>query len=145
MHRPRSIVHPARATPRPTRPNRGRPAPLPASRRLRPGFTLTELLVALLLLDVGVLALVASGAAVVRELAAGTSKAIAIEAAQTRLERLAALACPLEATGSAPIAPSAREWWSATTRQAVRELADSAEWLERGTRRALVLRTRVPC
>lgn len=113
------------------------------ARRL--GFTLTELLVALLLIDVGVLALVASGAAVVRELAAGVSHAAAIDAAHGRLERLASLTCPVETSGTATIAPNAREWWRATTRDGVRELADSAEWLERGRVQVLVMHTRLPC
>lgn len=114
-------------------------------RARRFGFTLAELLVALLLIDVGVLALVASGAAVVRELAAASARAVAVDAAQGRLERLASRTCPVDTSGAARIGPAMRDWWRATTRQGVRELADSVEWLERGRLRALVLRTRLPC
>lgn len=112
---------------------------------LRRGFTLTELLVALLLLDIGILALVASGAAVVRELTAGVARTVAVDAARDRLEQLASLACPVDTIGTGAVSPAVREWWSAATHDGVRELADSAEWVERGTRGAVVLRTRVPC
>lgn len=143
----RAAVQPFTTSPSPDR--RAREESTPRARSPRPtvrrGFTLTELLVALLLLDIGVLALVASGAAVVRELTAGVARTVAVDAARDRLEQLASLACPVDTSGAGVVSPAVRESWSAATRDGVRELADSAEWVERGTRGAVVVRTRVPC
>jgi type II secretory pathway pseudopilin PulG len=64
-----------------------------AAHRVRPGFTLVELLVALVLLDIGLLALVALGTTITREADGGWAALTAITAAQNRLERLASVPC----------------------------------------------------
>lgn len=63
----------------------------------RPGFSLLELTIGLLLLDVGVLALAATAGGAVRMAAAGGREGGAALVAAARLEALRAASCPPEA------------------------------------------------
>jgi Tfp pilus assembly protein PilV len=125
--------------------NRKPPWSRPAT-RVRPGFTLVELLVALLLVDVGLLALVATSAAVTRELDASGRRNLALESAVTRLERLSSMPCRSDDRGDEVIAPGIHEWWSATVDAGgTRRLEDSVTFATRGAVRSIVLRTRARC
>ena len=70
------------------------------------GFTVIEVLVAVLVISVGLLALAGSSSIVARMLARGRQETLAVEAAERRLEELrrqahtAAPACPTPASGS---------------------------------------------
>jgi prepilin-type N-terminal cleavage/methylation domain-containing protein len=66
----------------------------------RRGFSLIELLVALVLLDVGLLALVGLGTTITREADGGRAALKAIATAQNRLERLASVGCGAVVHGS---------------------------------------------
>jgi prepilin-type N-terminal cleavage/methylation domain-containing protein len=61
--------------------------------RVRRGFSLIELLVALVLLDIGLLALVGLGTTITREADGGRASLLAVTTAQNRLERLGSVAC----------------------------------------------------
>src|SRR5437773_9043715 len=79
---------------------------------VRGGFTLIELLIALVLLDVGLLALVGIAAAITRDAnsSQGTSKALSV--ASARLERAASLECRGAASGVAAVSPGLTEWFA---------------------------------
>jgi Tfp pilus assembly protein FimT len=68
--------------------------------RLPRGFTLAELLVAVVLFEVGLLALLSTTAAVTRMLARGRHATLAATFATQRLERLRPGACASQAPGS---------------------------------------------
>jgi prepilin-type N-terminal cleavage/methylation domain-containing protein len=111
----------------------------------RRGFTLVELLVAVVLVDVGLLALVTGTAVLVRRQNELRARAAAVRFASNRLQLLAASACA-PASGSAPAAVGVTEWWSAESRaNHTRELRDSVAFTVSGVERSLVLRTRLVC
>jgi Tfp pilus assembly protein PilV len=82
----------------------------------RPGFSLLELTIGLLLLDVGVLALAATAAGAVRMAAAGGREGGAALVAAARLEALRASPCgpeadsPSASAGSDRAGPYLEEW-----------------------------------
>jgi len=114
-------------------------------RSARPGFTLVEVLVALLLLDVGLLALVAGSATLVRQTALLRARAIALQLASDRLETLGAREC-VAASGSVSGPQGFHEDWSSTLIAGhARELTDSVTFHAHGETRSIVLRTRLRC
>lgn len=90
------------------------------------GFTLPEMLVALVILTLGLLGLVAQTATLVRALARVRRAETITTAAAARLEQLRATGCGSRADGNALVGPGAGiarlDWsWSAA--------ADSSHWL----------------
>lgn len=81
------------------------------------GFTVIEVLVAVMVISVGLLALAGSSAAVARMLAGGRQTTLAVEAADRRLEELrrqaraAAPACPVPGSGAATGSDGIDERW----------------------------------
>jgi Tfp pilus assembly protein PilV len=111
----------------------------------RAGFTLVELLVAVLLVDIGLLALVAGSATVVRRHNELRLHALAANAASNRIQRLVAGGCR-QGSGTAVIAPGVVEAWEVTPRgNGTRELRDSVAYTQAGSPRAVVLHMRVAC
>ena len=96
---------------------------------MRDGFTLVETLVALLLFEIGMLAVAATGAIAARDIAVARRTAIARDAARNRVEALRARACaiPTGSAGSATPAPGITEHWrvSVSAAGASREIVDS--------------------
>lgn len=112
----------------------------------RRGFTLVELLVALVLLDLGIVALVAASAAVARVESAARSDAAVLAAASARVERLLATPCRGAAAASSPLAPNLSESWSDTPLpNDTREVGDSLVLTSSRGPRILVLRTAGTC
>lgn len=116
----------------------------PPRPRRRLGFTLVELLVALLLVEVGLLSLTGTTVVLIRERSAVRARAAAIRAASNRLQFLAAGPC--EAASGAAIGPSIiREMWDVRlVPNAIRDLRDSVIY-GADSGHAIVLRTRLPC
>ena len=77
----------------------------------RAGTTVVELLVALVIVTVGLLALAGAAAIVARETAAGRRELALTWAARTRLERLATVPCAL-LTGGTSVAGGITERWT---------------------------------
>ena len=115
-------------------------------RRGRRGFTLVELLVALVLLDIGLLALVGLTASLSRSVDRLRASARAESIATARVERIAATPCTASATGSERPDAAVTEWFSdQPAPNGTRLIVDSvAVTTVRGTRTA-VLRTRARC
>jgi Tfp pilus assembly protein PilV len=111
----------------------------------RRGFTLVELLVAVLLIDVGLLALVAGSAIVVRRQNELRLRSLAASAASNRVQQLVAAGCQ-SSSGMAVFAPGVVERWSVSAAgSAARQVHDSVSYNFGGLSRSVVLRTRIPC
>jgi Tfp pilus assembly protein PilV len=123
---------------------------LPASPLLAPcpgGFTLAEILVALVLLAWGGLAVVAASAAAVRAVSAAEARERAATAARDRVEQLASHDCPSLQGGSVVDSSNGiRERWTGTpARNGVRLIVDTVEQLDRAAGRPLVLHRVLLC
>ena len=106
------------------------------------GFSLLELLVAILLIDVAVLGIVRTHAVVVRSRNAMRARSAATTAASARLEQL--LASPCTAASGSALRPAAVEFWSSQLDGHGREISDSVVFGGAASH-VVVLRTRVPC
>lgn len=113
--------------------------------RPRVGFTLIEVLVAVVLIEIGLLALVATGAALVRQTTTTRARFAAITVAANRLQLLGATPC-VTANGVSVGPPGVVERWSGNVQSnATRELRDSVTFVAMGSTHAIVLRTRLTC
>ncbi|MGQ0714203.1 MAG: type IV pilus modification PilV family protein [Gemmatimonadaceae bacterium] len=79
----------------------------------RSGFTIMELIVAIVILSIGILGLAASSGIVMRMIGGGTHQTVAASVAQTRFETLRALSCGRITSGSASNR-NVQEVWSVT-------------------------------
>jgi Tfp pilus assembly protein PilV len=114
-------------------------------RTARAGFTLLEALIAVVIINVGLLALVASTAILIRQTAEVRARSAAVRAAANRLQRLGAATCA-PTSGNAAGAFGIREIWSIDVQQGgVRELLDSVTYTTPSGERSVVLRTKLPC
>jgi Tfp pilus assembly protein PilV len=118
------------------------PSPVPAPTRRARGFALVELLVAIVLIDVGLLAVVQTTAVVVHRSNEARARAIAGSMAATRLEQL--LATPCTTTSGAFGADAFIETWSSQLTGRTRDVSDSVAFGVPASH-ILVLRTRVLC
>ncbi|MDQ3948883.1 MAG: hypothetical protein M3282_00920 [Gemmatimonadota bacterium] len=117
--------------------------PPPASR----GFTLAEIVVALVLLAWGALALVAASAGAVRAVGAAEAQERATAAARDRVELLAARDCSSLRDGSSiDSAHGVQERWTVTPiRNGARLLTASVEYTDRGAAHGVVLKRLIVC
>jgi type IV pilus modification protein PilV len=81
--------------------------------RSQQGFTLVELLVAVVILSVGLLALASSSAVMMSQLGDSQSKTLAASVAETRFERIRSTACASRTSGSA-VSRGISETWTRT-------------------------------
>lgn len=79
-------------------------------RAARPGFTIVELIVAMLMLTIGLLGLAGVGAVVLKQMRGGTYQTIAASIAQSRFEQLEGDPCASIASGSATIRGMSERW-----------------------------------
>ena len=115
------------------------------SRRPKHGFTLIEVLVAIIFLHVGLLSLVAASAMLVRRTTGTRAEAAALEAATQRLEALAAGPCAAGAGTAAGPFGLREEWSTRIVSPATLSVQDSVVFGALSERRAVVLRTALPC
>ena len=84
-----------------------------ARRGRRAGFTVMELIVAIVILSIGLLGLAATSGIVMRLIGGGTHQTVAANVALARFERMRGLSCGRIAGGSA-ISRNVQEVWSVT-------------------------------
>ena len=112
----------------------------------RRGFTLVELLVALLLLDVGLLALVGFATTLYRDGNDTRASARALAIASSRIERMASLSCDGASAGAATSGTGVSEWFTdSPTPNETRALADSVRIVTSRGVQIASLRTSAPC
>ena len=112
---------------------------------MRRGFTLVETLVALVLVQFGLLAVAAASALAARELAVATRSAHARDVARERIELLRLGACGADAVGSR-VTVALKEYWSVRGTQVHRIIRDSVAYqLPAGREGRLVVEQVVLC
>jgi Tfp pilus assembly protein PilV len=116
--------------------------PRPRRSRHEPGFSLLELLIAILLLDVAILGIVHTHAIVVRSRNEMHARSAATTAAAARLEQM--LASPCTAGSGFSRLPAFAELWSSQLDGHTREISDSVVFGPSASH-VVVLRTRFPC
>ncbi len=79
-------------------------------RHHRTGFTLVELIVAMLMLTIGLLGLAGVGAVVLKQMKGGTYQTIAASIAQSRFEQFEGDPCASIASGSATVRGMTETW-----------------------------------
>jgi len=122
------------------------PAPRGVRLALRRGFSLVELLVALIIVDVGLLALVGTTVVLVRERTELRARSAAIRAASARLEWLGAGPCRPTSGSTAASWQPAEQWSVELTANATRELTDSVTFGVGGDgAHVIVVHSRLPC
>ena len=108
----------------------------------RKGYSLLELLVAIILIDAGLLGIVQTHAVVVRRRNEIHARAVAVGAAVSRLEQL--VAAPCSATSGSATSRGYDETWLVRPGGRAREISDSLSFGAGATHR-LTLRTKLPC
>ena len=116
---------------------------------MRTGFTIVELLFALVILSAGLLALHGSSALTLRMIGGGWTRTLAASVAQQRLERLRASACTGAGSGSGETR-GIRERWTVSPHGAGVGIELTVEYLVRVHRgatseRTATFRALVPC
>lgn len=96
---------------------------------MRRGFTLVEVLVALVIFEFGILAVMASSAIAARQLGAANRRLRAQWLASDRVEMLRATACRAPAVGSARGPNGVREFWRVEAIGARRVITDSVSFV----------------
>lgn len=115
-------------------------------RRKRQGFTLIELVITLMLLDVGLLALVGTSAAIARGARTTRAAVRAWSIASARLERSASMPCQADQSGTAVWVSGVTEWWTATpAANGTRTITDSTTFSTAHGTRSAVLRMGARC
>ena len=129
---------------------RGRAASQPdtASARLRArdGFTIVEIIVAIMVLSVGVLGLAATAAVVQKQMASGERQAAAAAIAQSRFDQLTSINCK-----SANLVGGTQSWrnghvketWTVTAGSNVKLIQETIQMT--GYKNNLVYTTYIPC
>lgn len=106
------------------------------------GFSLLELLVAILLVDVAILGIVHTHAIVVRNRNEMRARSAAVIGAADRIEQI--LASPCTAGSGSSVLPASAEFWSSSLAGQTREISDSVVF-GASAPHMVVLRTRFPC
>ena len=117
----------------------------PPHRRARPGLTVVEVLVALVLVSVGLLAIAGASALALRTATAASFERRAVRHADRRLARLTAAGCTSAGVGSDSAAGLRERWSIADSLGGVAAVETSVEWLAGARRRVLTLRSALVC
>jgi type II secretion system protein I len=113
--------------------------------RSRPGFTLVELMVALMVFVVGVLAVTSSSAVVMTMIGGSQRRTVAAVVAESRFERLRAVSCTAHTDGNT-MTRGVRETWSVVPLTAADDVTVVVTFPSSGGRMTTqTYRTYIPC
>ena len=112
--------------------------------RRRPGFTLVELVVSVVVLAVGLLALTGASAVVARQVGGGAQLTLAATMAQSRFESMRGRDCTTLESGASERGGIA-EQWSVVRSGPVLEVTDTVKLAGRHAHRVHAFRTSIPC
>jgi type II secretory pathway pseudopilin PulG len=117
------------------------------ARRERDGMTIVEVVVAILMLSVGLLALAGLAAGASKAIRGGGTQVVAAAVAQSRFDSLSSVPCATLANGGATSGSSTTrgitERWSVTDGRNIKRLADSID--VPGRTKKLVYLSVIPC
>jgi len=124
---------------------RSRRRPLAGDRR---GFTIVELIVAILILTVGLLGLAGTSAVIMKQMGSGSRTTVAAAVAQARLDSLSGVDCTLLANGATTTGTNntgrgVTESWVVTDGNDVKNVVDTVKVV--GLRNNLVYFSVIPC
>jgi type IV pilus modification protein PilV len=115
-----------------------------ASQRARPGFTLVELLVALMVFSIGALAMVATSANVMTMISASKNRAIAAAVAEARLERMRGQPCTAHRTDSTTT-NGVKEVWTTVALARADDVTVKVTFVSNHKNQTRIYRSFLPC
>ena len=120
-------------------------ASAPVSPRSERGFTLAELLVAVVIFSVGLLALAGTASVIMTTLTSTQSRTIAAGVAESRFERIRTTACASRASGSATTRGIAETWTLSHLPRAEDDVTVSVTFLSNHRTRSETFQSILPC
>ena len=115
-----------------------------SSKRARAGFTLVELIIAIVILVVGVLGLASTAAVVMRQITGSSMQTRAAMMAQSRLETLRSQPCANMVAGTATTG-GVTETWRFVVNGRTATITDVITWAENRVNRTVTFTSERPC
>ena len=119
--------------------------PARADRRGRAGFTIVELIVAMLMLTIGLLGLAGVGAVVLKQMRGGTHQTIAASIAQSRFEQFEGDPCAAIVSGTATVRGMTEKWTVAAVGLRAKTIRDTVSYVGTKGTRKVGIHTVVAC
>lgn len=113
--------------------------------RGRTGFTLVELIVAMLMLTIGLLGLAGVGAVVLKQMKGGTYQTIAASIAQSRFEQFEGDPCSTIASGSATVRGMQEKWTVSAMGMRAKAIRDTVTFVGTSGTKKVGIHTVVSC
>ena len=121
------------------------PVAKPSAQR-RQGFSIVEVIVAMMIVTIGLLGIAGSTALALRSTLDATRRRDAAERAQSRLAQLAAAGCGRASAGRATdAARQLTEQWSVSSTGQFQQVTDSITWLGASGNVTFALTSAIPC
>lgn len=114
--------------------------------RRRDGFTMPELLIAIIVIAVGLLSLASGSVGVLRQMRYGNQSTLASAVAQQRLEAIRSQGCASLSSGTATTRGLSEKWVITVMSNKARAVAESVKYVPRaGQTNTLAMSSVVPC